>query len=75
MFFGPEVTEVERRERLEGMRRDTPKLGPVKISWTEHDIERLKAAFAVRFNEPLPRTETLMAVASEGARIYRERTT
>lgn len=36
---------------------------------TDDDLAAMKAAFAMRFNEELPRTETLMAVAFIGYRM------
>lgn len=41
--------------------------------WGEDEAKRLRAAFARRFGEYPPRTETLFAVAAEGIRIYVER--
>jgi hypothetical protein len=42
--------------------------------WSADDAHRLHAAFAKRFGEDVPRTETLYAVAAEAIRIYVERT-
>lgn len=36
--------------------------------WTETDIVNMRVAFSKRFNEPLPRTETLIGVAAVGYR-------
>jgi hypothetical protein len=44
------------------------------ISWSDADIDAMKAAFIKRFDENLPRTETLMAVAAIGYRVALART-
>lgn len=39
------------------------------VSFSEEDVEALRAAFKKRFNEDIPRTETLFCVASIGYRM------
>jgi hypothetical protein len=42
-------------------------------SWSDDELERLRAAFRRRFDEVPVRSETLFAVAAEGIRIYLQR--
>lgn len=42
---------------------------PEPVHFSEDDIAALDAAFVKRFNEDIPRTETLMAVAHVGYRM------
>ena len=39
------------------------------VVFSDEDVAALRAAFLLRFDEPLPRTETLFAVASVGYRL------
>jgi hypothetical protein len=42
---------------------------PSGLFWSDADINAMKAAYIARFDEDLPRTETLMKVAAVGYRI------
>lgn len=72
------MDEAARRMRLEALRPLPPDAGLYAkafdgIVWSDQDVARMRAAFQKRFDEPVPRTETLFAVAAEGVRIYLER--
>ena len=65
----PPRTEAERSQfaREQSAHLPTPTGDGTLIS--DEDLAAMKAAFAKRFNEQLPRTETLMAVAHIGYRM------
>ena len=64
----PELTEAGRAAHAERFAAHLPKAAsPISIS--DDDINAIKAAFIRRFNEDLPRTETLFAVANIGYRM------
>lgn len=64
----PPRTEAERAEIAEQMAAHLPK--PTnRGAISEADINAMKAAFIRRFDEDLPRTETLFAVATIGYRL------
>lgn len=65
----PQRTEAERSAFAKKASEHLPK--PVRDGTviSDNDLAAMKAAFAKRFNEPLPRTETLMAVAHIGYRM------
>ena len=68
------MDEADRRKRLERLRpADAPEGYFISWCWSDRDLDRLRTAFQVRFDEPVPRTETLMAAAAEGIRIWIER--
>jgi hypothetical protein len=64
----PERTE---RERAEIADRQASHLPPPEqiVRVSDADIDAMRAAFIRRFDEDLPRTETLMAVANIGYRM------
>lgn len=67
------MDEADRRKRLEVLRpEDWDRELFHGAVWPDQAIERLRAAYQVRFDEPIPRTETLMMVAAEGVRIWLE---
>lgn len=64
----PKRTAADRKAIAEKYAAHLPKIGaPVVLS--DADIKAMKAAFISRFDEDLPRTETLFAVAMIGYRI------
>lgn len=64
----PERTESERIRIAEACAGHLPKpAGTVHVS--SEDLNAMRAAFIRRFDEDLPRTETLMAVAHIGYRM------
>jgi len=63
------LTERQRAALAETASSHLPKRPAPIASASEKDIEALKAAFKKRFDEDLPRTETLLAVASVGYRM------
>ena len=62
------MCEAERRSVAEVAARHLPKQRNVG-SISDEDIAAMRAAFKRRFDEDLPRTETLMAVAHIGYRM------
>jgi hypothetical protein len=64
----PQRTESERHEIAEKFAAHLPK-HINKCVITERDINAMRAAFIARFDEQLPRTETLFKVASVGYRM------
>lgn len=66
----PERTEGDRSKFAEYMSAHLPKPDTFKvIHFSEEDLDAIKAAFIRRFDEPLPRTETMMCVACIGYRM------
>lgn len=66
----PQRSEGDRARFAEEMSAHLPKPDASKIvHFSEEDIRAMRAAFIKRFDEQLPRTETLFAVASIGYRI------
>lgn len=64
----PQRTEGQRSDIAERMSYHLPR--PEKaVHWSDEDVDAMKAAFIKRFDEDLPRTETLFAVAMIGYRI------
>lgn len=64
----PERDESQRRVLAERLASHLPEpSGIVRVS--DADLEAMRAAFTRRFDEDLPRTETLMAVAHIGYRM------
>lgn len=64
----PGRTASERRALVKRLSAHLP--GPATIiRVSDRDLEAMKAAFIARFDEALPRTETLMAVAHIGYRM------
>lgn len=63
----PERTASERQRIAEREAAHLPEADGSSVS--DQDIRALKAAFISRFDEPLPRTETLFAVARIGRRM------
>ncbi len=64
----PERTERQRAEIAEKHAAHLPTTaGVVRVS--DADLDAMKAAFIRRFDEDLPRTETLMSVAKIGYRM------
>jgi hypothetical protein len=61
------LSEAERAMRAETAASHLPKSGGYRVS--DSDIEAMRAAFKRRFDESLPRTETLMCVAAIGYRM------
>lgn len=61
-------TEQERHDFSEEQSAHLPKAGDA-VHVSDDDLAAMKAAHAKRFNEELPRTETLMAVAHIGYRM------
>lgn len=64
----PSRTESERAEIAERFASHLPKPEVIHITG-ERDINAMRAAFIRRFDEQLPRTETLFAVAAIGYRM------
>ncbi len=64
----PKRTASERHAYAERQSAHLPAIPP-RGFWSDEDIAAMKAAFATRFDEQLPRTETLFAVAAIGYRI------
>lgn len=62
----PPRTESERHEIARKYASHLPESAPVFVS--NEDLNAMRAAFIARFDEPLPRTETLMKVAMIGYR-------
>jgi hypothetical protein len=62
-------TEQERWDIAEVAASHLPKI-PTEtcVYWSDADVDAMRAAFAKRFNEDQPRTETLFAVAAIGYR-------
>lgn len=65
----PPRTEAERSRFAEEQSAYLPKPAGDGTLISDQDLAAMKAAFAKRFNEQLPRTETLMAVAHIGYRM------
>lgn len=65
----PERTEAQRAKIADGLAAHLPTLPLTGRTWSDADIDAMKAAFIRRFDEDLPRTETLFAVAAIGYRI------
>jgi hypothetical protein len=63
----PPRTEADRSEIARRYSSHLPEAG--QVYFTEEDDMAVKAAFIRRFDEDLPRTETLMAVAHIGYRM------
>ena len=63
----PPRTESERRAIADKYSSHLPRMDTVDIS--DADIDAIRAAFIRRFDEDLPRTETLLAVAMIGYRM------
>ncbi len=62
--------EGERSRFAEETSAHLPKSDAFKvISFSDEDIRAIKAAYIKRFNEELPRTETMMCVAAIGYRM------
>jgi hypothetical protein len=66
--FRPSTDAGERREIARRYSAHLPPM-PGGLLWSESDLDAMKAAFIKRFDENLPSTETLMAVAAIGYRI------
>lgn len=64
----PRRTEHDRSVIAEEMSAHLP-VPAVPIHVSDDDLRAMKAAFIKRFDEDLPRTETLMAVAAVGYRM------
>jgi hypothetical protein len=64
----PSRTESERAAIAEAAASHLPR-PPVGVSVSDADLDAMRAAFIRRFDEELPRTETLMAVAHIGYRM------
>ena len=62
----PDRAESERHEIARKYASHLPEAPPVVMS--DQDIAAMRAAFIARFDEGLPRTETLMKVAMIGYR-------
>lgn len=58
----PDRSEGERRGYADALAAHLPK----PPFWSDEDMNAIMAAFIVRFNEDLPRTETLMATTYVG---------
>lgn len=66
----PERCEGDRVRFAEHMSAHLPKPDAFSmIHFSEADLNAIKAAYIRRFDEQLPRTETMMAVASVGYRM------
>ena len=65
----PQRTEAERIAFAERASAHLPEPARDGTVISDEDLAAMKAAFARRFNEELPRTETLMAVAHIGYRM------
>lgn len=63
----PSRTEAERVQIARDYASHLP-IVPGGAAWEDADIDAMKAAFIARFDEDLPRKETLMFVASIGYR-------
>lgn len=64
----PQRSEKDRAQLAERLSAHLPK-PQESVSVSDADIDAMKAAFIRRFDEDLPRTETLMAVAHIGYRM------
>lgn len=64
--------ESERRIAYERAAASLPSLDMSNWTWTDRDIDVLRKACAVRFDESL-RTETLMMIAHAGMRLLLSR--
>lgn len=64
----PPRTAQERHEIADAYSRHLPPL-PRGLVWSDEDFDAMKAEFIAPFDEDLPRTETLLAVAAIGYRI------
>lgn len=64
----PWPSEEERTAKADAAAAHLPPIPPGRC-WNDEDIAAMRAAFAKRFNEDQPRTETLFAVAAIGYRI------
>jgi len=64
----PERTETERAAIANQYASHLPAIPRGKF-WSDADLDAMRAAFIRRFDEDLPRTETLMAVAAIGYRL------
>lgn len=64
----PPMTEAERVAQADRFAAHLPRAADTVLV-SNADIDAMKAAFIRRFNEDLPRTETLMAVARIGYRM------
>lgn len=63
-------SEAERHAIAREKSRHLPDPNAWKTThWSDDDLEAMRAAFAARFDEPIPRTESLMMVAAIGYRI------
>jgi hypothetical protein len=66
---GKMKSEQERWDIADAAAAHLPEIPPGNcIYWSEADVAAMRAAFAKRFNENQPRTETLFAVAVIGYR-------
>lgn len=65
----PQLTEDERHAFAERLAAHLPKPEADGTVISDADLAAMKAAFVKRFNEQLPRTETLFAVARIGYRM------
>lgn len=66
----PWPSEADRAATAAAASAHLPHPGAFKVThFSEADIEALRAAFRKRFNEDVPRTETMMCVASVGYRM------
>ena len=63
----PERTEIERFEEARSQSSHLPPIVGVRCS--SDDVLALQSAFIAKFDEDLPQTETLMAVALIGYRM------
>lgn len=62
-------SEQERWDIADAAAAHLPQIPPqICVYWTDADVAAMQAAFAKRFNEDQPRTETLFAVAAIGYR-------
>ena len=64
----PQRTEMERAEIADHYASHLPKPGH-NVHASDADLDAMRAAFIRRFDEDLPRTEALMAVAYIGYRM------
>lgn len=64
----PQRTERERSDIADRRAAHLPKPAS-SVSVSDADLDAMRAAFIRRFDEDLPRTETLMAVAHIGYRM------
>lgn len=64
----PQRTESQRAEIAKQYSSHLPEMRAGGV-WSDADLNAMRAAFIRRFDEDLPRTETLMAVAAIGYRL------